>query len=131
MRRALVLLAALAPLWCGGAQKRKAPRPPDVRVVEVSCHRSERVITVDGRVLNSGSRALAKLTLIFHFRTTDGQVITTQRGTVAEGLLSPGEESEFNWQIKDHARAVEVIIEAVDGSGRDLMVARPGPYPVE
>ena len=131
MRRALVLLAALAQLWCGGAQKRKAPRPPDVRVVEVKCHRSERLITVDGRVVNTGARPIAKLILIFHFRTTDGQVITTQRGGVAEEVLSPGEGSEFNWQIKDHARAVEVIIEAVDGSGRDLTVARPGPYPVE
>ncbi len=58
-----MLLVALAPLWCEGAQKRKAPRPPDVRILEVVSHRSEGLITVDGRVGNCGARPIAKLTL--------------------------------------------------------------------
>ena len=131
MRRALMLLVALAPLWCGGAQKRKAPRPPEVRVMEVTSRRSEGLITVDGRVANCGRKPMVKLTLMFHFRTTDGQVVTTQRGVVEAGELAPGEESEFHWQMKDHARAVDFTIEAVEGKERDLLVDKPGPYPVE
>jgi len=131
MRRALWLLVALAPLWCVGAQKRKAPRPPEVRVIEVTAHRSEGLITVDGRVANCGLKPIVKLTLVFHFRTTDRQVITTQRGVVEQGELAPGEESEFHWQMRDHARAVDFTIEAVDGPGRDFLVENPGPYPVE
>ena len=130
MRRAWVLLVALAPLWCGAPQKRKAPRPPDVRMIEVTSHRSEGIIAVDGRVANCGLKPLQKLTLVFHFRTTDGQVITTQRGVVEPGELAPGEESEFRWQVKDHPRAVDFTIEAVDGAGRELLVEKPGPYPV-
>jgi hypothetical protein len=122
---------ALAPLWCGAAQKRKAPRPPDLRIIEVASRRSEGIITVDGRVENCGAKPIPKLTLALHFRSTDGQVITTQRGVVEQGELAPGEESEFHWKLRDHARAVAFTVEAVDGSDRDLLVEKPGPYPVE
>lgn len=131
MWRPLMLLAALASLLCGAGQKRKAPSPPEVEVVEVKAHRLKRLISVDGRVSNGSPRPIQKLTLVFHFRTTDGQVLTTQRGTIQEEILEPGEESEFYWQMRDHVRAVEFTVEAVDGSGRDLTVDKAGPYPVE
>jgi hypothetical protein len=131
MRRALILLVALAPLWCGAAQKRKAPRPPDVRIIEVSSRRSEGIITVDGRVENCSPKPITKLTLEFLFRSADAQVITTQRGVVEEGELAPGEESEFHWKLRDHARAVSFTIEAVDDSANYLVVEKPGPYPVD
>jgi len=125
-----MLLVALAPLWCGSGQKRKAPRPPEVRILEVVSRRAEGIITLDGRVSNCGARTILKLTLVFHFRTTDGHVVTTQRGVVEAGELAPGEEGEFRWQLKDHARAVDFIIEAVEGADRELIVEKPGPYPV-
>jgi len=100
-------------------------------MIEVASHRSERLITVDGRVGNCGLRPIQKLTLLFHFRATDAQVITTQRGVIGEEVLEPGEDAEFYWQLRDHPRAVDFTIEAVDGSGRDLRVDKPGPYPVE
>lgn len=131
MRRACVLLLALAPLWCGSGQKRKASRPPEVRILEVVSRRTEGIITVDGRVSNCGTRTIVKLTLVFHFRTIDGHVVTTQRGVVEAGELAPGQEGEFFWQMKDHARAVDFIIEAVEGADRELIVERPGPYPLE
>jgi hypothetical protein len=102
-----------------------------VRIVEVVSRRSEGLITVDGRVGNCGARPIAKLTLVLHFRTTDGQVITTQRGVVEPSGLAPGEEGEFRWKMRDHARAVDFMIEAVEGADRDLIVEKPGPYPVE
>ena len=125
------MLVALAPLWCGSAQKRKAPRPPEVRILEVASRRSEGLITVDGRVGNCGTRPILKLILVLHFRTTDGKVITTQRGVVEPARLTPGEEGEFRWQMRDHARAVDFIIEAVEGADRELVVEKPGPYPIE
>jgi len=131
MRRGPALLLALASLWCDAGQKRKPPKPPEVRVIEVIARRTEGLITIDGRVGNCGAKPIRRLTLLFHLRAPGGQVVTTQRGLTAEEVLAPGEESEFHWQMRDHARAVELMVGAVDASDNDLVVDRPGPYPVE
>jgi hypothetical protein len=131
MRRAFVLLLALASLWCDAGQKRKPPKPPEVRVIEVIARRTEGLITIDGRVGNCGAKPIRRLTLLFHLRAPDGQVITTQRGLLEEEVLAADEESAFHWQMRDHARAVELMVGAVDASDNDLVVDRPGPYPVE
>jgi len=131
MKRAFLLLVALASLLCLLAQKRKSPKPPEVQVVEVMARRSEGVVTIDGRVRNCGLKPIRGLTLLFSMKAPGGQTVTTKKGAIEEELLEPNQESEFHWAMKDPVRAVEFQIEAVDSSTRELMVDKPGPYPVE
>ncbi len=133
MKRAkpLFVLLALGSLWCAGPQKRKSLRPPEVEVVEISVRRVERLLEIDGRVRNSGERPLRGLILLFDLLASGREVLTTQKGAVEEEVLEPGGEAEFRWQMKDHVRAVSLRVNAVDRSGSELPVKRPGPYPVE
>jgi hypothetical protein len=131
MKHALVALLVLASLLCAANQKRKSPKPPEVEVIEATARRAQRIVTLDGRVRNSGERPVQGLTLLFSMMAPGGQVITTQKGTIEEEVLEPGEEAEFHWQMKDPVRAVDFKIDAVDGNDRDLVVRKPGPYPIE
>lgn len=131
MKRAFLLLLALASLWCALAQKRKSPRPPDVQIVEVTARRSQGLVTIDGRVRNCGLKPIQGLTLLFNMKAPGGQTVTTKKGAIEEEWLEPSQESEFHWAMKDPVRAVEFQIEAVDRSARELLVDKPGPYPVE
>src|SRR6185436_16486510 len=78
----LILALAAAP---AGAQKKV--KPPDVEVLEASAHRGERTILVDGRIRNTGEKAIKELTLLFHFMAPGRQVVTTQKGQIEEPLL--------------------------------------------
>jgi hypothetical protein len=131
MKHASVAVMALASLLCVASQKRKSPKPPEVEVIEITARRSERLVTVDGRVRNSGERPVQGLTLLFSMMAPGGQVITTQKGTIEEEVLEPGEEAEFHWKMRDPVRAVDFKIDAVDGVGRELLVRKAGPYPIE
>jgi hypothetical protein len=131
MKHAAVALLALASLLCSASQKRKSPKPPEVEVLQVSARRSERLLTLDGRVRNSGERPVLGLTLVFSMMAPGGQVVTRQKGAIEEPVLEPGEEAEFHWKMKDPVRAVDFKIEAVDGNERDLIVSKAGPYPIE
>ncbi len=131
MKSTWFVFFVLASLLCGANQKRKAPKPPDVEVVEVTARRSQGAIAIDGRVRNCGERPIPSLALLFSLMAPGRQVVTTQKGVIDEETLNPGEESEFHWAVKEHVRAVEFQIEAVDGKGRDLLVAKPGPYIIE
>jgi hypothetical protein len=131
MKGMLLVLLALASLLCAADRKRKPAKGPDVRIVEVTAHRSEGTVSIDGRVRNCGLKPLQRLTLIFSLRAPGRKVVTTQRGVIDDEILEPGSEAEFHWAMRDHARAVEFDVDAVDGSGRELIVEKPGPYPVE
>ncbi len=133
--RRLVLL--LAPLSVFAAGKRKKDRDFEggtIKVVELAAHRSDgsdRLLLIDGRIVNSGPQAIRELVLIFEVTGVDGQVVSSQRGKVEEDPLAPGRESEFHWQMRDHADAVEVRVRAIAHDERAVKVEEPGPYPID
>ncbi|MGH9722528.1 MAG: hypothetical protein ACRD8O_20140 [Bryobacteraceae bacterium] len=127
----LILIVIGAVPGAPQARKGKTPKPPDLEVVECSAHRSDGKIAVDGRVRNSGARPIRGLVLIFDFIATGRAVITTQKGSVDEEVLEPGKESVFRMALTDPVRAVEIRVNAVDRNGRELNVAKAGPFPIE
>ena len=128
VRPAAFALLALATLCFALPQKRKSPPPPAIAIVEIVARRSERLLTIDGRLRNLADRPLQGLELVLEFETTDGKVITRQRGAVEPDPLEPGEEAEFRWQMRDHARAVSFRIQAVERTGREIIVKNAGPH---
>src|SRR5437867_1056180 len=128
--KTLRVILALA-LAAGVIAAEKKKKPPDLEVVEASAHRGETKISIDGRVRNSGEKPLKKLMLIFDFMAPGRRVITTQKGPLDEELLERGAEAAFHMELNDPPRSVEFQINAADGSGRELRVAKPGPFPIE
>jgi hypothetical protein len=126
--RALPLILAFALL---GAEKKKAPKPPDVEVLEASARRVDGRISLEGRVRNSGLKPIQGLVLVFDFMAPGRQVITTQKGEVDEEVLDLAAEASFHMQLNEPPRAVEFQINAVDEAGRELRVAKPGPFLIE
>ena len=109
----------------------KKPKPPDIQVLEVSAHRGERKVSLEGRVRNTGEKPIKKLTLLFNFMAPGRQVITTQKGEIDEEILPRGEEATFHMELNDPPRSVEFSVDAADGSSRELRVGNPGPFPIE
>ena len=132
-RRLVLLLIPLLALAAGDRKKQQAAGGPTVKVVEIAVHRSsaDRLIAIDGRIVNSGQKAIRGLVLIFEVTGMDGQVVSRQRGQVEEDPLSPGEESEFHWQMDDHGSAAEIGIRGVARGDEQVKVEKPGPYPIE
>jgi len=124
----VILLLSLA-IASTAAEKKK--KPPDVEVVEASAHRGDVTVTVDGRVRNSGEKPIKKLMLLFDFMAPGRQVVTTQKGAIDEELLAPGQEAAFHVELNAPPRSVEFQINAADGSGRELRVAKGGPFSIE
>ncbi|MGB9606048.1 MAG: hypothetical protein ACP5U2_05420 [Bryobacteraceae bacterium] len=132
VRRAALALLALATLCFALPQKRKSPPPPTaIVIVELAAHRTEGLVTIDGKLRNLAARPLEGLELVFEFETTDGSVVTRQRGTIESDPLHPGEEAEFRWQMRDHVRAVSFRIQAVERGGRVVMVKNSGPHYID
>jgi len=127
----LASLAALATLCPGQAQKRKYPPPPAITILEITVQRTRGLITVDGRLRSLAARPLQGLHLLLEFLASDNMVITRQRGAVEPDPLEPGEETEFRWQMRDHARAVSVRIQATEASGQEIIVKNSGPFYIE
>jgi hypothetical protein len=129
-----LVVFALAPLLVLGAgdKKRKEPLAPRVEVLELTAKSTaERTVEIDGRVRNCGEKPIQDLVLRFKVLSPDQEVLSTQKGEISPNVLEPGEEAEFHWQMRDHARAVAVRVEA-SGRNEDLLsVAKPGPYPIE
>ena len=124
----IILVLALA-LTSTAAEKKK--KPPDVEIMEVSAHRGESKISLDGRLRNPSEKSIKALMLLFDFMAPGKQVITTQKAPIDEELLEPGKEAAFHMELNDPPRSVEFQIQAVDGSGRDLRVTGAGPFPIE
>src|SRR5258705_10616078 len=112
-----------------GAQKKG--KPPDIEILEASAHRGEVTILIDGRIRNSGEKAIKELTLLFHFMAPGKQVVTTQKGKIEEPILGPGEEAAFHMELNGPPRSVEFQIDAADGVGRELRVGMGGQFPIE
>src|SRR5438093_423894 len=79
----------------------------------------------------SGEKPIKQLTLLFDFMAPGRQVITTQKAAIDEERLEPGKEAVFHMELNDPPRSVEFQINAADGSGRELRIAKAGPFPIE
>ena len=132
-RRAVTFLLPLAAASAADKKKPERLKPGIAEVVEISVRRSaeERVISIDGRVRNSGEKPIKGLTLVFSIVAPGGEEVSRQRGTIEDDPLEPGEESEFHWQLNDHARAVQVRVAAANHDGFEVKVVKPGPYVIE
>lgn len=113
------------------AQKKPAYKGPEVEVIEVSAHREEGLVAIDGRIKNSGEKPIKLIKILFDFMDAGKQVLTTQRAGIEQDVLAPGEEAEFHAQMPNPTRAVTYKIEFRDGDERDLRAAKTGPYPIE
>lgn len=129
MRTLCTILAFALVVNTTAAEKKH--KPPEVEILEASAHRGESDISVDGRLRNSGEKPIKELTLLFDFMAPGRQVITTQKGTIDEEVLEPGKEAVFHMELNAPPRSVEFQINAQDGSGRDLRVAKAGPFTIE
>jgi hypothetical protein len=109
----------------------KKKKPPDLEILEASAHRGEIKISVDGRVRNSGEKPIKELTLQFDFQAPGKQAIATEKGAIDEEVLQPGQEAAFHMEANAPPRAVSFQIGAADGSGRELRVAKSGPFPID
>ena len=124
----VVLVIALAVIPVAAQKKRK---PPDLEVIEAVARRGEAKVSVEGRVRNSGEKPIKNLTLLFHFFAPGKEAIATAKGPIDEEVLAPGAESAFHMETKAPPRAVEFQVDAQDGSGRELRVAKSGPFRIE
>lgn len=135
MRRLLILaLAPLLLLAADGKRKGKGGGPlmsPQLEIVEITVRRTtESTLELDGRVRNCSDRDLRKVVLRFKALASAEEVVTTQHGALDEPVLEPGDEAEFHWRMRPHARAVAIQVEATAG-GSEIIVAQPGPYAID
>jgi hypothetical protein len=130
MRRRTLFASLATPFILSGQDKK--PKQPELEIVQVSVHRiDDQLLAADGSIRNPGTKSYSKVQIIFEFFAPGKQSITIQRGAPEPDLIGPGELVEFHLQLRAPARAVQVTLGAEDGSGRELRVGKPGPYPVE
>ena len=129
MKTLRVILALTLVVASVAAEKKK--KPPDLEVLEATAHRGESKVSVDGRVRNSGEKPIKELTLLFDFQSPEKQVVATEKGAIDEEVLQPGQEAAFHMEANAPPGSVAFQINAADGAGRDLRVAKSGPFPIE
>jgi hypothetical protein len=125
-------------VWCaavvfslcvaGAYQKAKTG---DIDIVEVTAHRDDDMIAIDGRVRNTSDKTIHGLVLSFDFTASDGSVMTTQTAPVDEENLAAGAEAPFHVQLNNPPRAVKFKVSAVTTSKRGLHVTRGGPFAID
>ena len=123
-----ILVFALALALIGAEKKHK---PPDLEILWASARRGETNVAVDGRLRNTGGKSIKELTLVFDFTDRDNLVLTSEKGQIDEEELEPGKEAAFHMEVTDPPRSIQLRISAQDGSGRELRVAKAGPFPIE
>jgi hypothetical protein len=125
-----IFLAVPAALACPAWPQKKKPehKLPDLEILKISSQRQEGSITYEGDVKVSGEKPITGLVLRIEFFESRGDLLTMQKIVVDDETIPPGGEKHFLIQGKDVPRAVSFRIAAVDRGGRDLSVARPGPY---
>ena len=128
MKLLLVALAALA-LCASPADKKK--KSPDVQILLVKAVHDGADITVDGRVRATAEKPIVDLVLSFDFLASGKQVITTRKVAVDEPTLENGDEAAFHAATTYPRNAVEILVRAYVGGDRELIVANPGPFPIE
>ncbi len=129
MKTLQIILVLILAFGSTAADKKK--KPPDVEILEATARRGESKISLDGKLRNSGEKPIKALMLLFDFMAPGRQVVTTQKAPIDEELLAPGMEAVFHMELNDPPRSVEFQINAADGSGRELRVARGGPFVID
>jgi hypothetical protein len=130
MRR-YFLLQLLAPLCVALQKKGKSQRLPEVVILEVSCHRTEGDVMLDGKLMVQSEKPVRRLQLRIDFFGSDKQLISSKRGEVSEDELKAGDESEFHMRVSHPPRCVYFSLRAEDKNGRELSVEKAGPFPIE
>jgi|HigsolmetaAR201D_1030396.scaffolds.fasta_scaffold25636_2 hypothetical protein len=120
MKSLAIGLLVFATLLVPAKEKRKASKPPDVTLLEVSGRRMGNTIALDGRVKNSGMRTIQRLTLLFDFLGPNGQVLAAKKGMIDKEVLEPEEESSFSLETDAPPRAVSFRVKAEDSAEREL-----------
>jgi hypothetical protein len=132
MRELLVCLLALATLLPAEEKKSKPERPPDVTLLEMSARREKGLILIDGLVrVNAVEKPLIGLQVRFKLLAAGEQLISQQDTVVTKEILEEGDEAPFYVQCRDHARAVEILVEMRGKKRMYLNLENPGPYMVE
>jgi hypothetical protein len=133
LTRRFILLWAPALALAARGKKKPNPEELTIAIAEFNVRRlsGERIIAIDGSLRNSGLKPIHKLVLVFEFLGPDEEIISRQRGAIDEEDLDPGDESEFHWQMRDQARAVDLRISAVARSADYVKVEQPGPYVIQ
>lgn len=125
----LVLLSAA--LLLSQTSNKKAPKPPDLEVLEVSATRHGDQIHVDGKVRNSGLKPLDKVVVIVDFFAPNRKPMVSKRGPVDAEVLEPGDEADFKLAMSDPGQLVSIELQAVDRRERDLRLSRTGPFSID
>lgn len=113
-------------------QQGKPGRQPQLEVIAFTAYRTpNRTVEFEGRVRNCGDKPLRKVTMRLRVLGPDNVIVTTQRGVLEPEVLEPDDETEFHWQMREPARAIAVMVEAVDTRDVELVVAKAGPYAIE
>jgi hypothetical protein len=131
MKRVAVPLLVFACLAPAALQQREQRSLNQIEVKEAKAERQERGIILDGRVKNTGQRALYRLTLVFDLIDSEQKVISSRKGPIEEDVLEPGEEASFQFHVPDQARAVQFRMRAESEKTVDLAVVKPGPFLIE
>lgn len=112
------------------AERKKKPKPAEISFVDVMSRREGELITVDGKVKNTGERPADGVILKFDFLDTSKVPLTTQKGAIDDESLEPGEECEFRFQVDAPPRSVFIRVEAYGGNGMDIKSANAGPFTI-
>jgi hypothetical protein len=128
MKVLLVALAALA-LCASPADKKK--KSSDVEILLVKAVHDGTDVTVDGRLRATADKPLLDVVLEFVFLASGKQVVTTRTTAIDEPSLENGDEAAFHAATSFPRNAIQVLVRASAGGGRELIVDNPGPFPIE
>ena len=127
------MLAAVATLGARallGAQK-KQQRKPDLELVKIDSVRQEGGIVFEGDIKVTGEKAFVGLVMRFEFYDSGGELLTIQKIQIEEATILPAEKKHFQVQGRDVPRAVRYTVSASDLGGKELLLGRNGPYPLD
>jgi hypothetical protein len=129
--RSLLLILLAATL--GAYQGKKAPqlRPPALEVNDMTAQRDQELLVIDCKLKNTGERPAEKLVVIVDVLDSDKRAITTQKGGSDPESIEPGEQADFNAQMRLPPRAVYVRLSFEDGAGRDIKSNKTGAVAIE
>jgi hypothetical protein len=127
MRLLLVLLAALA-LCASPADKKK--KSSDVEVLLFKAVHDGTDVTVDGRVRATAEKPIQDLEIGFDFLASGKQVVTARKVAIDEPSLENGDEAAFHASTTYPRNAIQILVRAYRGD-MELVVANPGPFPIE